>query len=80
MVEGKKNLPGEADKRNLVLLQLPERTKREAALSRSMDDLIEAVYELRLVEKMTGRSGLPERVCLAFSGALMSAVRLEAWK
>ena len=79
-MEGKKNLPGEADKRNLVLLQLPERTKREAALSRSMDDLIEAVYELRLVEKMTGRSGLPERVCLAFSGALMSAVRLEAWK
>lgn len=62
---------------SVVLLPQNEQTKREAAFDRGMRDLMEAMDELFLVEKMTGRTGLPQRVCLAFSDALMSAMRLS---
>lgn len=37
---------------------------------------MDTMRELVLVEKLTGRAGLPQRVCLAFSDALMCAMRL----
>ncbi len=33
--------------------------------------------ELVLVEKLTGRTGLPQRVCLAFSDSLMCTMRFD---
>lgn len=66
------------DTGNLVVI-LPsakEKTKREIAFERSMDSLTETMGELFLVEKMTGRKGLPQRVYLAFSEALQSAMKL----
>lgn len=70
-----------AEKRSgLVLFPQKEQTKREAAFERGMQELTEAMDELFLVEKMTGRTGLPQRVCLAFSDVLMTAMRLSAEK
>lgn len=60
----------------VIPLQPNEKTRREIAFDRSMDSLMEAMRELRLAEKVTGRSGLPERVCFAFGDALMCAMRL----
>lgn len=63
---------------NLTVIPFParEKTKKELAFERSMSSLTEAMGELFLVEKMTGRYGLPQRVYLAFSEALQSAMRL----
>ena len=71
----KKNHPIEALGQNVIQLPMGERTKRERALNRSVDDLVDTMRELVLVEKLTGRSGLPQRVCLTFSDALMCAMR-----
>ncbi len=60
----------------VVLLPQKEQTKREAALDRDTHYLAEVMAELFLVEKMTGRTGLPKRVCLAFNDVLISAVSL----
>lgn len=51
-------------------------TKREIALEQSMDSLTETMRELFLVEKETGRKGLPQRVFLSFSDALQCAMKL----
>lgn len=61
---------------HVIQFQSKRRSRREIAFDKSMDDLLEAMRELRLIEKMTGRSGLPERVCLAFSDTIMCAMRL----
>lgn len=74
-MNGKKERPIEATGLNVINLQVGERTKQEIAFDRSMDDLVDTMRELMLVEKMTGRAGLPQRVCLAFSDALMCAMR-----
>lgn len=71
----KKNRPIEAVSPNVIPLQIGEQTKTERALNRSIDDLVDAMRELVLVEKLTGRAGLPQRVYLAFSGVLMYAIR-----
>ncbi len=71
----KKNHPVEAPGRNVIQLPIGEYAKRERALDRSMGDLVDTMRELVLVEKMTGRAGLPQRVCWAFSDALMCAMR-----
>lgn len=66
------------EKRPVVVLLLQKgQTKREAAFDRDMHDLMEVMDELFLVEKMTGRTGFPQRVCWLFSNALMSAMRLS---
>lgn len=72
----KKNQPIKAPGQNVIQLPMGELAKRERALDRSMDDLVDTMRELVLVEKLTGRAGLPQRVCLAFSDALMCAMRL----
>lgn len=74
-MNGKKERPIEATGLNVINLQVGERTKQEIAFDRSMDDLVDTMRELVLVEKMTGRAGLPQRVCWAFSDALMCAMR-----
>lgn len=66
----KKSQSSEAPGLNVIQFQASERTKREIALDRSMGDLVDTMRELVLVEKLTGRAGLPQRVCLAFSDAL----------
>lgn len=71
----KKSRPIGADSPNVIQLQMSERMKQEVALDRSIDDLVDAMRELVLVEKLTGRAGLPQRVYLAFSGVLMYAIR-----
>lgn len=71
----KKNRPIEAVSPNVIPLQIVEQTKTERTLNRSIDDLVDAMRELVLVEKLTGRAGLPQRVYLAFSGVLMYAIR-----
>lgn len=65
-------------KPDLKVLSFPasERPKRVVAFERSMDSLTETMSELFLVEKMTGRKGLPQRVYLAFSDALHCAMKL----
>lgn len=71
----KKNRSIEAVSPNVIQLQMSERTKQEVALDRSVGDLVDTMRELVLVEKLTGRAGLPQRVYLAFSGVLMYAIR-----
>ena len=71
----KKHQPIEAPGRNVIPLPMGEHANRERALDRSMGDLVDTMRELVLVEKLTGRAGLPQRVCLAFSDALMCAMR-----
>lgn len=71
----KKDQPIETLGQNVIQLPMGEYTKRECALDRSMGDLVDTMRELVLVEKMTGRAGLPQRVCWAFSDALMCAMR-----
>lgn len=50
--------------------------KREAALDRDVEALIDAFRELHEVERMTGRAGLSARVRLSIAGALSAADRL----
>lgn len=63
---------------NLTVMTLPakEKTKREIAFERSTDYLTEAMDELLLVEKKTGRTGLSKRVCMAFCDVLLDAMRM----
>ena len=61
---------------NIVPIPVKENAKQEQNFTQSIDDLKEVMRELVLVEKMTGRAGLPQRVYLAFSGVLMCAARL----
>lgn len=75
-MNGKKERPIETTGLNVINLQVGERTKQEIAFDRSMDDLVDTMRELVLVEQLTGRAGLPQRVCLAFSDALMCAMRV----
>lgn len=75
-MKDKKNRPIEAVSPNVIQLQMGEQTKLGRALDRSMDDLVDAMRELVLVEKLTGRTGLPARVYVAFSNMLMSAMML----
>ncbi len=75
-MNGKKERPIEATGLNVINLQVGERTKQEIAFDRSMDDLVDTMRELVLVEQLTGRAGLPQRVYLAFSDALMCAMRV----
>ena len=65
-MNGKKERPIEATGLNVINLQVGERTKQEIAFDRSMDDLVDTMRELVLVEQLTGRAGLPQRVYLAF--------------
>lgn len=60
----------------VIPFQRKEKTKKEVNFDRSMDYLVETMGELFLVEKMTGRTGLPQRVYLAFSEALQCAMKL----
>lgn len=71
-----KTFRSEATALNVIPFQVGEQMKRETALGRSIEDLVDVMRELILVEKLTGRSGLPQRVYIAFSNALMSAMRL----
>lgn len=75
-MRNKKNQQIEAVGLNVIQFQVGERTKQEMAFDRSMDDLVDTMRELMLVEQLTGRAGLPQRVCLAFSDALMCAMRV----
>lgn len=67
-----------SDTGNLTVFPVPvkEKTKKEIAFEQSMGYLAETMGELFLVEKMTGRAGLPQRVYLAFSETIQSAIRL----
>lgn len=47
--------------------------KREAALNRDVEALIDAFRELHEVERMTGRTGLSARVRLSIMNVIMSA-------
>ncbi|NCE66330.1 hypothetical protein D1159_17575 [Pseudoflavonifractor sp. 524-17] len=73
----KKSQSSETPGLNVIQPQVSERTKWEIALGQSMGDLADTMRELVLVEKLTGRAGLPQRVCLAFSDALMCAMRFS---
>lgn len=75
-MRNKKNQQIEAVSPNVIPFQMGEQGKNGRALDRSIDDLVDAMRELVLVEKLTGRAGLPQRVCLAFSDALMCAMRV----
>lgn len=62
----------------LKLVSFPTRegTKFESNLDRSVSALVEALCELAEVEKMTGRAGLSQRVCLAVGDVTLDAMRL----
>ena len=75
-MNGKQDRPIETSGRGVSNLAVGERTERGRAGGRSMDDLVDTMRELVLVEQLTGRAGLPQRVCLAFSDALMCAMRV----
>ncbi len=62
--------------RNVIPLPTTNRTKREDALERSVDDLVSVFQELRTVERMTGRAGLSARVRLAIMDIVSAADRL----
>lgn len=65
-----------AENLKVISFQPTEKKKKELRFDKSVDNLMDAMSELFLVEKMTGRTGLPHRVCLAFSNALLDAMRL----
>lgn len=60
----------------VIQFQPREKTKREVSLDKSVDDLVNVMRELILVEKQTGRTGLSQRVFLAFSYTLSDAMHL----
>lgn len=71
----------EAAKELKVLQFQPrEKTRREASLDKSVDELVDVMRELFLVEKQTGRTGLPQRVFLAFTYTLSCAMHLAGVK
>lgn len=61
---------------NITLLPVREKSKREAALGRDIDSLIDTFRELRKIEAMTGRAGLSTRVRLCVADVLASADRI----
>lgn len=60
----------------VIPFQPTEKLKMELRFENSTDDLINVMSELLLVEKMTGRTGLPQRVCMAFNYILQDAMRI----
>lgn len=60
----------------VLSFQPSEKSKREVALDKSMNALVDAMRELALVEKMTCRTGLSQRVCLAFVDVLVESMHL----
>ena len=58
---------------NVVPFPATDRIKREAALDRDVEALIDAFRELHEVERMTGRTGLSARVHLSIMNIIMSA-------
>ena len=61
---------------NVVPFPVTDRIKREAALDRDVEALIDAFQELHEVERMTGRTGLSARVRLSIMNIIMSADKL----
>lgn len=64
----------------LVSFPTCEKTKFENRLDRSVSALVEALCELAEVERMTGRTGLSQRVCLAVNDVTLDAMRLAQAK
>lgn len=60
---------------NITLLPAREKSKREAALERDMDFLIDVFRELHKIEAMTGRAGLSARVRICIADVLASVDR-----
>lgn len=62
----------------MCIIPIPnnETTKREAALDRDVDALIDVFRELHEVERMTGRTGLSARVRLSVMNIMMSADKI----
>ena len=58
---------------NMVTLPTMDQTKREAALDRDVEAIVDAFRELHEVERMTGRTGLSARVRLSIMNVIMSA-------
>lgn len=52
-----------------------ERAKREERVKRSLQSLLDAMYELQEVEQATGHHGLTQRVCLSMSYILRDTMR-----
>lgn len=53
-----------------------KRFRRQTALDRAMEDLVDVFRELHEFERMTGRTGLSARVRLSIADALSAADRL----
>jgi len=68
----------QATERNFEVISFPERekTKLEINLERSVSSLVDTMRELVELERITGRTGLPQDVYLAFCHTLMDALRL----
>lgn len=52
-----------------------DRNKRMETLEKGKFALMEAMAELVEVEQLTGRTGLPQRVSIAFSSIIADAIR-----
>ena len=61
---------------NIVPVPVREKSKREAALWRDMDSVVDVFRELHEIEAMTGRTGLSARVLVCVTGILMSAEKV----
>ena len=60
----------------VIPVHTSEAVKRETALDRDVDALIDVFRELHEVERMTGRTGLSARVRLSITNIMMSADKL----
>lgn len=60
----------------VILIPTSKRFKREAALDRDVEALVDVFRELHEVERMTGRTGLSARVRLSVMNIMMSADKL----
>ncbi len=67
-----------ATAREIKVISFPasEKTEKEIDLDREVDYLVSVMRELILVEKLTGRKGLPSRVLVSVHGILSAALRL----
>lgn len=61
---------------NIITLPVTDRFKREAALDRNVEALVDMFLELHEIERMTGRAGLSARVRLSIMDVLSAADRL----
>ena len=61
---------------NIVPVPVRERSKREVALWRDMNSLVDVFRELREIEAMTGRTGLSARVLVCVTSILMNAEKV----